>query len=81
MIVMAFRPPTVERMVGDPLPPQPLSRHSAINTGHRGNHARAKEWEIDQYLGQHGARILLLERVEDIAIPDVDAVLNEQLDE
>src|SRR4051812_7194855 len=80
MIVVALRQPAVEAMIGEPLAPQPLRGHAAVDAAHRNHHAGADERKIHERLIENRARVLLLEPVEDIAIPDVDAVLDEQLE-
>src|SRR5438128_367192 len=60
-------------MVGEPCAPAPLHRHLAIDLRNHNADARGEQRKVDQRDNQDSAGIALLERIENLAIPDVHA--------
>src|SRR5262245_61135972 len=81
MVITAICRPAVERVIGDPLPPKSMDGHATIHARHRGDDAGDQDRNPDQHLVEEARAISLLERIEEIPIPDVDANLDVELNQ
>src|SRR5205814_1800013 len=59
--------------------PAPLRAHARVNDRHRDRDAAGRERNEDDRLIEDSCRILLLQRVEDRLVPDVELVRKEEL--
>ncbi len=74
--VAALGQPVVEHGAVEPGAPAPLGGHAAIDRRHPEQHAERGEPGEDQRLREHRAGRLLLQRVEEGAIPDIEGILD-----
>ena len=81
LIVASIREPSIRDVAGEPCAPASLGRHAGINAQDTKDHARYRKREDDGGQEKDRCRIALLERIEDAAIPDIDAVLNRQIED
>ena len=77
--VAAAAQPRVDQMPADPRAPRALEGHAAPHGGHGEADAERGEQREKMGLVPEFGGVAELERIEEIAIPDVEAVLDEQL--
>ena len=68
-------------MIDKPGAPFALHCHAAIDGDHSKAHRRDGERQEDQCLSENGVSVFHLDRIEDVAVPNVQPVLNTKLDE
>ena len=79
LVVAPLVEPAVDQVIGQPRAPAPLRAHAAVDGEHGEGDAGHRERNEQHRLAQHRRGVLLLDCVEDVAIPDVDPVLDNEL--
>src|SRR6266478_2078039 len=74
MMIAAVLKPAVDELIGEPLSPSPLGGHARVDLEDAKNDACRQQWQVKQRQGENRVRILLLQRVENAAHPNVHAV-------
>ncbi len=75
LIVTSIGEPACDHRVGQPLPPQTLNAHAGEHLQYAHDHTADGERKEGSRQPHDSGGVLLLEVVEDRAVPDIDAVL------
>src|SRR5437764_705872 len=79
MVITALVGPACDGVLGQPGAPAPLHAHAGVDDAHRDRDAaRGERNEEDRLMNDNGA-VLLLQRVEDRLVPDVELIRKEEL--
>ena len=81
LVIAALVHPALEQVIVQPGAPAPLRAHAGIDREHGEADPADRQRHEDHGLGQDHAGILLLDGVEDVAVPDIDPVLDQELDQ
>ena len=79
LVVAPLGEPARHRVLGEPGAPAPLHAHARVDHAHRDRDAAGGERDEDHRLAQDGRAVLLLQRVEDRLVPEVELVLEDEL--
>ena len=79
LIVAAVGEPAIDHVAAEPAAPAALRRHAQVDQHDPGRHARHRQQREDHGLEADDARVLLLERIEDGAVPHGELVLDDDL--
>ena len=79
LVVAPLREPARHRVLGEPGAPAPLRAHACVDHADRNRDAARREGNENHRLVQDGRAVLLLQRVEDRLVPEVELVLENEL--
>ena len=74
MIIAAVLKPAIDELLGEPLSPSPLGSHARVDLQNAKNDACREQRQVNHREKENRVRILLLQRVENPARPNVHAV-------
>jgi hypothetical protein len=79
MVVASLGQPVIEQMVRHPFAPQALHGHLSINIDDCDEDAGREQRKVDHGLEEGFCGVLLLERIEQLPVPDIDPILHVEL--
>ena len=81
LIVAPGREPAINQVVGEPLAPAPLNGHAGVDLRHVEGHARRQDCEVEPREEQDRVAVLVLQRIEDGAVPPVHPIGGRDVEE
>src|SRR5207248_10381988 len=73
LVIAALREPAIDQLCGQPAPPAQLQQLLDVGLVDRDAHRRARQQREQTHLVQKGVPVAVLQRIEKIAVPDVEA--------